>query len=173
MSLAAIPASLPIKRRLPWTLILSTTFVSVLIIYAAVWFARRGPVGAAPGQFYTVMPMDMDITISKDGELQAVNNVEINNPLEGQSTIIDIAKEGVFVHKGEIVCKFDSSDIERKIETAELDLQRAEADLTAAKEAKEIQDSSNAANLEAAQVDLTLARLDLQEYVEGTYPSLL
>ena len=43
--------------------------------------------------------------------------------------------------------------------------------LTAAKEAKEIQDSTNSANLEAANVDLVLAKLDLEEYVEGTYPS--
>src|ERR671913_131809 len=70
-----------------------------------------------------------------------------------------------------IFVALDSSEIERKIETAQLDLQKAEADLTAARESKEIQDSTNAANLEAANVELILARLDLQQYVEGTYPS--
>ena len=35
---------------------------------------------------------------------------------------------------------------------------------------KDIQESQNAANLEAAEVALTLAKLDLQEYTSGTYP---
>jgi hypothetical protein len=53
---------------------------------------------------------------------------------------------------------------------ATLDLQKAQSDLTSAREQKEIQESTNSANLEAANVDLILARLDLQQYVEGTYP---
>src|SRR5437867_4329608 len=110
MSLVAVPASLPLRRRIPWVMILSFALVAAVIAWIALALARREPGGAVAGQFYTVTPMDMDITISKDGELQAVNNVEITNPLEGQSTIIDIAKEGTFVHKGEVVCKFDSSD---------------------------------------------------------------
>ena len=171
MSVVAVPSSLPLRRRIPWMLILALAVVAVGIAWVAVNYAGRTTSEFAGAQFYAIAPMDMDITISKDGELQAVNNVDITNPLEGQSTIIDIAKEGDFVHKGDVVVKFDSSDIQQKIESAQLDLQRAEADLTAAREAKEIQESSNAADLEAANVDLVLARLDLQQYVEGTYPS--
>src|SRR3954447_16600686 len=57
------------------------------------------------------------------------------------------------------------------METATLDLQTVESAVTTAREGKEIQDSTNAANLEAANVDLVLAKLDLQQYVEGTFPS--
>src|SRR5439155_11768498 len=63
------------------------------------------------------------------------------------------------------------SAIEQKIETSTLDLQKAHNDLTPAREQKDIQESTNAANLEAANVDMILARLDLQQYVEGQYPS--
>ena len=173
MSLIAVPASVPLKRRVPWAL---TTFIAVGVV-AVAWaiyaLVTREPAGVAPGQFVSVAPMDMDITIAKEGELQAVSNVEIVCPVEGQSVILDIAREGSYVRKGDVVVKLDSSEIERKIEQAQLDLQKAEADLTAAKESKEIQDSTNVANLEAANVELILARLDLQQYVEGTFPSEL
>src|SRR5439155_13117046 len=139
------------------------------------WVALTLSVGSGgpplAGEFYTVAPMDMDITINKDGELGAVNNVEITSPVEGQNTIVDIAKEGDFVHKGDVICKLDSSDIEQKIQNSTLDLQKAQNDLTAAREQKEIQESTNAANIEAANTDLVLARLDLQQYVEGQFPS--
>src|ERR1041384_5529395 len=38
---------------------------------------------------------------------------------------------------------------------------------------REIQASQNASNLEAAQVALQLAKLDLQQYTEGSYPQQL
>jgi multidrug efflux pump subunit AcrA (membrane-fusion protein) len=171
MSLVAVPIPMPRAKRVPWMLLLLLALCVIAIVAVALALNMRSRGPAVAGQFYTVAAMDMDITISKDGELAAVNNVDIVSPVEGQNTIIDIAKEGDFVHKGDVVCKFDSSDIERKIENSTLDLQKAQSDLTAAREQKEIQESSNSANLEAANVDLVLARLDLQQYVEGTFPS--
>src|SRR4051812_41498682 len=116
MSLVAIPASPSLSRvgRLPWILILAFAVAAVGVTWIALVLTRASGGGTAPGQFYTVVPMDMDITISKDGELQAVNNVDINSPVEGQNTIVDIAKEGDFVHKGDVLIKLDSSEIERK-----------------------------------------------------------
>src|SRR5436190_8080849 len=171
MSLAAIPVSLPRARRIPWLVTLLIALGVVALVWVVIALVGSSGGAAVPGDFYTVVPMDLDITINKDGELAAVNNVEITSPVEGQNTIVDIAKEGDFVHKGDVLCKLDSSDIDRKVETATLDLQKAQSDLTAAREQKEIQESSNSANLEAANVDLILARLDLQQYVEGTFPS--
>src|SRR5438105_7280071 len=118
MSLVAVPISLPRIRRVPWLL----TLLIALGVAAVAWVALTLSVGsggpAVTGEFYTVVPMDMDITINKDGELGAVNNVEITSPVEGQNTIVDIAKEGDFVHKGDVLCKLDSSDIELKIQNS-------------------------------------------------------
>src|SRR5688572_2403633 len=170
MSSIAIPV-IPVKRRIPWMLLGLITVAAVGVASVALFLTRRTTADAMINQYHTVVPVDMDVTVSKDGELQAVNNLEITSPLEGQNTILDIAKEGAYVHKGDQIIKFDSSEIERKIESAMLDLQKSEADLTASRESKEIQESTNNANLEAANVELILARLDLQEYVEGTFPS--
>jgi multidrug resistance efflux pump len=173
MSLVAVPESLPVagKRRIPYILATLIALGVMSVAWGGYALLRRSVVAIPPGQFYTVVPMDMDITISKDGELQAVNNADIKCDVEGQSTIIDLVKEGTYVHKGDMICKLDSSDIEQKIEQAQLDLQKAESDFVAAQEARDIQDSTNKANLEAANTDLTLARLTLEEYADGTYPS--
>jgi HlyD family secretion protein len=173
MSIVAIPTTEIERRRVPWALVLliaiAAAGVGVLIKYAMIHRGSAG--GIATGEFYTAATMDMDVAISKDGELSAVNNVDIVNPIEGLGTILEIAKEGSFVKKGDVVVRIDSSDIQQKIENCTLELQKAQGDLTAASEAKEIQESKNAADLEAAQVELTLARLDLLQYTEGDFPN--
>ena len=63
--------------------------------------ARASSGGVAAGKFYAVNPIDFDVKVAKDGELAAVNNIDILNLVEGQSTIVHIVKEGAFVKKGD------------------------------------------------------------------------
>src|SRR6185437_1335279 len=112
-------------------------------------------------KFFSVTPTDMEIKVSKDGELQAVNNIDVQCLVEGGSTIVQIVKEGAFVKKGDVLVVLDSSAIRQKIEDAQLTIQTAESDATAAKEMYDIQESQNAANLDAAKVDVELAKLSL------------
>lgn len=164
MTSIPIPVSFATRKK-PWALI-ALVLGGVAVLGLAIYMLANRRSATDSGTYYTVQPMDLDVTIKKDqAELQAANNVDIVCPVEGLSTIKDIVKEGVFVHKGDVVVQFDSSEIERKMETATLDLQKAQADVTAARESKEIQESTNAANLEAANVDLIVARLGLQEYI--------
>src|SRR3954451_17921388 len=161
MSVVAVPSPVVLKKRIPWVLALavSLSLVGALWVVNAFVLHRAGPVSV--GEFYTIVPLNLDVTIAKDGELQAVNNVDIVCPVEGQSVVLDIAKEGSFVHKGDVLVRIDATDIKQKIETAQLEVQKAQSDFSAAQEAKAIQESKNAADLEAAQVDLTVAKLDL------------
>ncbi len=112
----------------------------------------------------------MDIRLVKDGELQAVNNIDIISEVEGGNTVQQIVPEGTFAKQGDVLISLDSSTIKQKLEDATLDTQRAEADVTTSREMKQIQESQNDANNEAAEVALTLAKLDLQQYAEGKYP---
>ena len=175
MNTLAVPvsSSVPAKRRVPMLLAVVIALGVVAVAWAVLAVTGRGGDGFVLGEFHTVQPMDLDITVTKDGELNAVSNVEIVCKVEGQSVILDIAREGEYVHKGDVVVRLDPSVIEQQLEDDKLNVQKAEADLTAAVEAKSIQESTNSANLEAAEVEMILARLDLQEYVEGTYPSTL
>jgi RND family efflux transporter MFP subunit len=148
-----------------------------LLLAAAIpttwFFVHRGAnagVDAGSLVWMHVLPADFDVKITKDGELQAVNNIDITCQVEGSKTIQTLVKEGATVKKGDVLVTMDGSAIQQKIDDTTLDLQKADADLINAKELRDIQESQNAANLEAAQVALTLAQLSLQGYVDGTYP---
>ncbi len=107
------------------------------------------------------------------GDLQAVDNIDIICEVEGATAITELVPEGTFVTKGETLVVLDSSAIRQKLEDSLIEWQRAKADVTTAEEMLEIQKSQNAANLEAADVALQLAQIDLTKYAEGEYPSLL
>ncbi|MCC6241006.1 MAG: efflux RND transporter periplasmic adaptor subunit [Phycisphaerales bacterium] len=127
----------------------------------------------AQGDFHLVAPIDMIVRIQKDGELQAVHNIEIRCKVEGRSTIQTIVPEGSTVKKGDVLLTLDSSDIRQKIDDTMLEVQKAQTDATAAREDVEIQQSINDANLQTAEVQLLLAKLDLEQYEKGTYPQAL
>lgn len=166
----------PLRRLLPWIL---AAAVLAALVTAAVWrltvtaAAAAGGASVSGGQFYPVAPMDLEVKLVKDGELQAINNIEIVSEVEGQTTIQQIVKEGANVKKGDVLVVLDSSQIRQKIEDTTIDLQKAEADVTNARELRDIQESKNAADLEAAEVALTLAELDLRDYEEAAYPQQL
>jgi HlyD family secretion protein len=173
MSLIALPTTSQNKSR--WMVWLLVPF-AVLLALLTVWAlgGKTGPVALSGGApFHRVAPMDMDVKIVKDGELQAVNAIEIQSEVEGQTTIQTLVKEGTFVKKDDVLITLDSAAIRQKIEDTTLELQKAEADLTNAREMREIQISQNNANLEAAEVALILAQIALKQYEEGTYPQAL
>lgn len=169
MSQIALPSSLPARRpRIIW---IAPVVILALVGTWATFHRRAVAEGDAGSLVWThVTPADFDVKITKDGELQAVNNIDITCQVEGSTTIQTLVKEGATVKKGDVLVTMDSSAIQQKIDDTTLDLQKADADLINSKEMRDIQESQNAANLEAAQVALTLAQLSLQEYVDGTYP---
>ena len=122
--------------------------------------------------YYTIVPKPLEVRVNKDGEVQAVDNIEVACNVEGTNTITKMVPEGSQVTKGQILVVIDSSEIYQKIEDTTIELERAKSDQTSAQELFEIQKSTNAANLQAAQVALELAQLDLRQYTEGSYPQL-
>ena len=171
MNLIALPTteSRGTGRWVVWLLAPAAAIVAVAALWAFTAKSASSTV-AAGGAWHRVLPADLEVKLVKDGELQAINNIEIQSTVEGQTTVQTLVKEGASVKKGDVLVTLDSSAIKQKIEDTTLDLQKAEADATNAREMRAIQESQNNANLEAAQVALQLARLDLQQYTEGSYP---
>jgi len=171
MSLVALPTASSSTRRFPVWLLLSVLLVVAgvgYMLYAHVSFGG-GPVAFA-GNFQRAVTMDLDVRLTKDGELQAVNNIDVVNKVEGINTIQELVKEGTFVHKGDVLVTLDSSNIQKNYDQSMLDLQAAEAALSAAKEAKDIQEATNVANIQEAELAIEVAKLDLREYLEGVSP---
>ncbi len=146
--------------------------VAGIAIYAKKPFGESGDAGTS----FKVVPVregPFESRVVVRGELQAVDNIDIVCQVEGSTTITQIVLEGTFVKKGDTLVVLDSSAIRQKLEDSLIEWQRAKADVTTAEEMLEIQKSQNAANIEAADVALQLAQIDLTKYVEGSYPSLL
>ncbi|MDB5321429.1 MAG: efflux transporter, family, subunit [Phycisphaerales bacterium] len=172
MSLVAIPTAVsnPV-RRFPLWLVLTVVLAvggGGYLIYARIQGGGNGP--TIVGNYQAAVMMDLDVRLTKDGELQSVNNIDVVNKVEGLNTIQELVKEGTFVHKGDMLVTLDSSNIQKNYDQSLLDLQAAEAALSAAKEAKEIQEATNVANIQEAEIGVEVANLDLREYIEGVAP---
>jgi HlyD family secretion protein len=173
MSIEAIAPPIPSRRISRWLFVLP---IVVLIAVGAYLLIHKIDFGAGTGSsnvFYRVIPIDLELAIKKDGELKAIDNLDVVCPVEGLNTITTIVPEGKLVKKGDVICELDSSEIKRKLQQATLDVRKAESDLTAAKEQLSIQESKNKSDLEAAQVELKLAQIDLQGYEKVDYPAKL
>ncbi len=175
MSVAAIPGWLTGTKRgqRVWAMAGSGIVVLIAVLYFALSSGSAGGSPARIGQLYEVVPMDLEIKVTKDGEIHAINNIDILCEVEGTSTITTIVKEGTSVKKGDVLLTLDSTEIRQKLEDTALQLQKAEADLANAVEMLEIQKDSNATDLEGAMVAVSIAQLELKQYEEGTYPQQL
>jgi HlyD family secretion protein len=173
MSLPSHPNSVVSNRKWVVRAVVPAVALGALVAGYAFWRPGKPGPHVVAGKFFPVQPVDLDVKVKKDGELQAVNNIDIVCMVEGLNTLVQIVKEGAFVKKGEVLVQIDSSLIRQKIDDTSIDLQKAEADLETSKQLKEIQDSQNDANLKAAAVSLELAKIAQKQYIDGLYPQQL
>src|SRR5215213_9837419 len=111
-------------RRLSWwALVPAVALIAVPLSWVAL---RRGPATAMPdGKFHSVTPVTLDVTVLKDGELQAVENIDVQCMVEGRTTIVHIVKEGTRVKKGDLLVELDSSLISQALLTSTLEKKQA------------------------------------------------
>src|SRR6266550_2708319 len=167
---ALVPLATTGRKAFAWWMLPAVGLVVVGAI--ALWIRPWGNSNteAISGQFFTVAPIDLEVKINKDGELQAVSYTDIKSEVESVTQIITIVPEGVNVKKGDVLITLDSLTLRQKKEQLDLDLRKAESNRKQAQDMKDIQESQNSANKEAAEVAVQLAELDLTQYVDGTYP---
>jgi HlyD family secretion protein len=122
---------------------------------------------AAGGDWYTVKKNTFDLTVVAAGELEAKHQVEIKSKVEGQTTIVRLVDEGVAVKAGDELAKLADDRITDKLDQANLDLERARADQVAATQDLAIQQSQAQSDVDAAEVKLALAELDLSKWLKG------
>jgi len=135
------------------------------------WVVRPAGHGSfSANTFYTVAPMDLDVKIAKDGELEAINNTDISCHVEGMNTITYVVPEGTNVKNGDVLITLDSSTIKHKLDDLKVALDTNQANLVTAEQLEQIQASKNQSGLEAAQTTVELAQLDVEAYEKGTFP---
>ena len=121
-------------------------------------------------EWYTVTRKSFDVTVVAAGELRSKEKHEVKNQLEGIGTIAWIIDEGEKVKKGDTLVKLDDAAVKEKIETENIALEKAKETLINARQGLAIQTSEANSQLDAAQVALDMAELDLKKWEKGDVP---
>ncbi|MFZ4575442.1 MAG: efflux RND transporter periplasmic adaptor subunit [Phycisphaerales bacterium] len=116
---------------------------------------------------YVASEKAFEVTTTANGELEARNKVEIRNPMERESTILEIISEGQRVKKGDVLIKINAEDLLTKIEEEQAKVKSELAQKVSAENAYEIQLNENNTKLQQAQLDLEVARLTLNQWRLG------
>ncbi|WP_250846908.1 efflux RND transporter periplasmic adaptor subunit [Aquisphaera insulae] len=120
----------------------------------------------------TVRKASLTITVSERGSLESCVTVDGICELNGhQNKISYLIPEGSKVKKGDIVAKFDGSEIQKNIAQQEIKFKQATARIETTQQETEIQRNKGQSDIIAAKVELVLAELDLEKYQKGDYPA--
>lgn len=115
----------------------------------------------------------MTIGITSSGSVQSRDKVTLRSELEGNNVVIWVVDEGVNVKAGDLLLEFDSAALVDKRNEQEITAATAEGNLIIAEEKLEVTKGDCDANLLEREVDLTLAKMNLEKYEKGDYPELV
>lgn len=112
----------------------------------------------------------LKIVVNERGNLESCVTVDGTCELIGhQNKIIQLVPEGTHVEKGDIVCRFDSGEIEKNVAQQEIKVKQAASKIETSRQEVEIARNKGESEIIAADVELKLATLDLKMYKNGTY----
>lgn len=118
-----------------------------------------------------VRNLSFEVTTTATGDLQAAKQIEIRNPLDQQTTITEIVKEGSRVKAGDVVCKLNTQQIEQLVAQEQLAVESARAALAVADNALSIQESDNDSAMRKATLDVEVSQLEFRQWLEGDVKS--
>ncbi len=131
---------------------LAATLAAGVLI--AAYFGVAGTLaGKSGGSMLThvVKRGEMLVTITDDGTLESAHNIDIRCEVAGGTSILWIVEDGKEVQQGELLARLDSAQIEDQVNAQKITYEKARA--------AKIQSEKN----------LAVAKLAVQEYLEGTY----
>lgn len=147
------------------TLLLGIGLASVLGYLAYSRTAATGTVGAAAADTFKVSRGPLRVTITEAAELYAAKSVDLRSGVEGRSAILWLVEEGKYVKKGDKVAELDVSDLEDRADNQEIAVSRARAAEITADKNFEIQKNQNASDIEAAELNVLFAQLELEKFM--------
>ncbi|WP_422930518.1 efflux RND transporter periplasmic adaptor subunit [Singulisphaera sp. PoT] len=110
------------------------------------------------------------IVVTERGNLESVKTVDGICDLPGyQNKIIQLTPEGTHVEKGQVVCRFDSAEIDKNVAQQEIKAKQSGTKIETSLQEVEIAKNKGESEIIAAKVELELAVLDLEMYQKGTY----
>ncbi|MCB1095401.1 MAG: efflux RND transporter periplasmic adaptor subunit [Verrucomicrobiae bacterium] len=142
-----------------------SSVVLVALLVGGYLLMRNGEQEAV-GAFQEVKRGDFLVSIIEGGEVQAVNEVEVRNELEGSSRIIFIVKEGSFVRKGDLIVELDAGEAEDALNQQQISYEKSLAEFVAAENNLIITKSTAESATKTAELNVLFADMDLQKFNE-------
>ncbi|NQT04363.1 MAG: efflux RND transporter periplasmic adaptor subunit [Planctomycetes bacterium] len=159
-----------IKSKRMWAiLIVAAIALTGVVLLGSI--RKSGSAGSGTNMStFIVRRDDLTISVAESGSIKARTSIDINCKVDGQSTIISIVPEGIFiteedVKNGKVLVELDSSNLEEQIATREIDFASSEAAKTEAIEAYDIQVKQNESDTAAAELAVKFALLDFKKYL--------
>lgn len=159
-----------IKSKRMWAiLIIAAIALTGVVLLGSI--RKAGSAGSGTNMStFIVRQDDLTISVAESGSIKARTSIDINCKVDGQSTIISIVPEGIFiteedVKNGKVLVELDSSNLEEQIATREIDFASSEAAKTEAEEAFDIQVKQNESDTAAASLAVKFALLDFKKYM--------
>lgn len=113
---------------------------------------------------------NLRINVTERGNLESCKTIDGVNELSSrEGKIIQLVPEGTRVKKGDVVCTFDNSEIEKSIKEQEIKVKQAESKIETTAQEVEIAKSKGQSEILDAEVELKLSKLDQEKYQEGDY----
>ena len=108
--------------------------------------------------------------VIEDGELESQQTIKGNCEIDDwNNKLIFLAPEGELVKKGQVVARFDSSEIEEEVSDRMTRVNDKKSDVDKAEQELKVQKDENVKNILAAEKAEESARLDLEKYLKGDY----
>jgi len=127
--------------------------------------------GTAKGLTRAAFEGPLTVSLVEKGKITALNPVVLTCQIEGRTRLIEILPEGTQVKAGDIVAKFDSSELENQRIDLEIRVENARAETVKERQDLAITKNQAEADIAKAKLDLELAQLDLNKYWSGEFPN--
>src|SRR6185295_9988188 len=104
--------------------------VAVAAIVLVAWWNRSA---ADPGLVATIGRGPLTATLTTSGTLKPIQSITYRSPLAGRETeIVELVAEGTRVRAGDLLVRFDTTDLERDLARAKQEVAQARMDLVVA-----------------------------------------
>ena len=121
------------------------------IVAASTMMARNEGGASDDEPVKEVLRGELLVTVVEDGSLESASNIDVKCQVAGGSSILWIVPDGEYVEQGRKIVELDSSALEDQINSQ-----------------RNVYEKARATKIQAEQ-DLEVAKISVDEYLEGTY----
>ncbi len=114
---------------------------------------------------FTLKRGDLILGITQPGTVTASKKHRVVPEANTRSTIVWIIEENARVKAGDVVAKLDTTDLENRISDGKIELENLEKEQELALESQKLEESTQAANMKAAEDRVTKADDALRKYL--------